>query len=202
VIDKALALADEHGVEALTMPALARAVDCGVMTLYGYVEDKKDLLDAMALRGLADLRLARPLPESAAGILTAWGRALRATLLRHPSMAVIFLTQSVIGEGIFRGLEALLGALRRAGMAPRVGVHAVYAVIVYTTGFVAWELPRTHAGSTDAYGAEWRRGFAALPPAELPLTAGVLDELPQVAGEAQFETGLDALARGLAGAQR
>ena len=37
----------------------------GVMTLYGYIENKEDLLDAIALRGLADLQLVPPLPETA-----------------------------------------------------------------------------------------------------------------------------------------
>ena len=63
--------------------------------------------------------------------------------MAHPSLPMIFLSQAVIGPGIFRGIERLLGRLRQGGMAPAVGVRAIYAVLTYTTGFVAWELPRT-----------------------------------------------------------
>ena len=197
VVEAALQLADQHGLEALSMPTLARRLECGVMTLYGYIDHKEDLLDAIALRGLADVRLPRPLPSEPAAILVAWGRALRLTLLEHPSLPVIFLSQSVMGPGIFRGIEVLLGALGRAGMRPAAGLHAIYAVVIYATGCVAWEVPRTRQQSASVYAAAWRQAFASLPPDEFPLTASVLDELPRVAGAEQFELGLAALAGGL-----
>ena len=197
VVDAALALTDELGLEALTMPNLAKRLDCGVMTIYGYVENKEDLLNAISQRGLRDLRLAEPVPSDAAGILVHWGRALRQVLIDHPSLPVIFLTQAVVGAGIFRGVERLLARLVRAGMAPPVGVHAIYAVVTYSTGFVAWELPRTRRQPQSRYAAEWRRAFAILPPEEFQLTGRVLDELAHVAGDEQFELGLRALANGL-----
>ena len=197
VVDAALELADRDGLDALSMPALAQRLECGVMTIYGYVDSKEDLLDAIALRGLADLRLPRPLPGDPAGVLLAWGRALRQTLLEHPSMPVIFLSRAVIGPGIFRGIEALLGALDRCGMPAGLGVHAIYAVLIYTTGFVAWELPRTRRQSEAEYAASWRRGFAELEPNDFPLTGTIVAELPLLAGTEQFETGLAALVGGL-----
>lgn len=200
VVEAALALADQDGPEALTMPNLARRLGCGVMTIYGYVESKQDLLGAVAQRGIRDLRLAGPVPGDVAGILVAWGRALRRTLREHPSLAVIFLAQPVVGSGIFRGVEALLGRLKQAGLPPAAGVSAIYAVLIYTTGFVAWEVPRALRQPQAAYAAGWRREYAALPPGEFPLAGGVVDELGRVAGEEQFELGLSALAAGLAGA--
>jgi len=198
VIEAALRLADAEGLEALTMPNLARVLTCGVMTIYGYIENKEDLLDAIALRGLADLRLPRPLPRESAEVLLAWGRALRETLLGHPSLPLIFLAQAVIGPGIFHGIEALLGPLKRAGIQPAQGLHAIYAVLIYTTGFVAWELPRTRRQPESVYAAAWRTEFASLPPGALPLTGSILDELPKLAGAEQFEVGLTALVAGLA----
>jgi len=198
IVDAALQLADQEGLEALSMPTIARRLECGVMSIYGYIDSKEDLLDAIALRGLADLRLPRPLPSEPAAILVTWGRALRRTLLEHPSLPIIFLSQAVIGPGIFRGIEALLGALGRAGVRPASGVHAIYAVLTYTTGFVAWELPRTRRQPPADYAAAWRREFASLPPQEFPITGAVLDDLPRVAGDEQFEFGLAALATGLA----
>jgi TetR/AcrR family transcriptional regulator, tetracycline repressor protein len=201
VVEAALALADQEGLDALTMPNLARRLKCGVMTIYGYVDSKEDLLDAIAQRGLRDLRLAQPVPKELRGVLIAWGRGLRMTLIEHPSLPVLFLTQAVVGPGIFRGVEALLGRLGRAGMVPSAGVHAIYAVLTYTTGFVAWEIPRTHRQPQATYAANWRREFAGLSPGDFPLAGGVLNELGQVAGEEQFELGLTALAAGLAGQQ-
>src|SRR5438045_2555536 len=61
VVEAALQLADQDGLEALTIQTLARRLECGVMTVYGYIDNKEDLLDAIAQRGLADLQLQRPL---------------------------------------------------------------------------------------------------------------------------------------------
>lgn len=76
-------------------------------------------------------------------------------------------------------------------------VTPVYAVLIHTTGFVAWEIPRTRRQAQAVYAASWRREFASLPPDELPLVGGVLDELPLVASDEQFEIGLAALTTGL-----
>lgn len=197
VVETALVLADSEGIEALTMPTLAHRLKCGVMTIYGYVDSKDDLLDAIAQRGLHGIRLPRPLPADAAEILLVWGRALRLNLIEHPSLPMIFLSRAVIGPGILHGLETLLGPLARAGMPPAQGVHAVYAVLTYATGFTAWEIPRTRRQPKASYAASWRQATANLLPAELPLVAGVLDELPEVAGQEQFELGLAALTAGL-----
>lgn len=197
MVEAALALADSEGLEAFTMQTLAQRLDCGVMSLYGHIDRKEDLLDAIAQRGLRDLRLSRPLPADVAGILSSWGRAMRLNLIEHPSLPGIFLSRAVIGPGIVRGLESLLGPLAKAGMAPARGVRAVYAVLIYVTGFVAWEIPRTRRQPEADYAASWRQELAALPPADFPLIGGVLDELPKIAGNEQFEIGLSALIAGL-----
>ena len=69
VVDAALKLADDEGLEALTMQSLAKRLDCGVMTIYGYVENKEDLLNAISQWGLRDLRLPEPVPSDVEGIL-------------------------------------------------------------------------------------------------------------------------------------
>lgn len=201
VVEAALGLADEAGIEALTMPNLARRLECGVMTIYGYIRSKDELLGAIAQTGLRDLRLPQPPPRRLDEILTAWGRSLRQTLLAHPSLPMIFLSQAVVGPAIFRGVEALLARLSQAGMSPTLGVHAIYAVLTYVTGFVAWEIPRTRAQPEAAYAASWRREYASLAPGGFPLAGTVLGELGRVAGEDQFEMGLVALAAGLGGTE-
>ena len=197
VVEAALAVADEQGIEALTMPSLAHRLNCGVMTIYGYIDSKEELLGAIGQAGLRDLRLQPPLPPRAEDILIAWGRSLRKAFIAHPSLPAIYLSQQVIGSAILRGVEALLGRLNAAGMPPAAGVHAIYGVLIYTTGFLAWEIPRTIRQPQSAYAAGWRQEFAKLTPTELPLVSGVLSELGDVAGEAQFELGLAALAAGL-----
>ena len=197
VVDAALAMADEEGLEALSMPALARRLNCGVMSIYGHVESKEDLLEAVAECAFAKLALPQPLPEDPAGILKAWGGAVRELLVEHPFLPVILLTRPVVGPGIFRGVEYLLTALDRAGHPAKEGVHAVYAVLTYTVGFLAWEIPRTRKQSQEAYAGRWRQVFAMLSPGDFPFAAALVAELGTVAGEDQFQLGLNALVSGL-----
>ena len=75
VVEAALALADLTASGAYDA-SLAPSLECGVMTIYGYIESKEDLLDAIAQMGLRDLRLPQPIPNDVEGILIHWGRGL------------------------------------------------------------------------------------------------------------------------------
>ena len=94
-------------------------------------------------------------------------------------------------------MEALLAALARCAVAPAVAVRAVYVVLVYTTGFVAWEIPRTGPQAEEAYSRSWRRLLADSGRDEYPLTTAAADDLVGVADEQQFDYGLIRLAHGL-----
>jgi len=201
VVDAALALVDAEGIDALSMPRLARQVDAGVMTLYRYVRSKSELLEAVALRAIAEVRLRDLHARDASAILLDWGRGMREVLLAHPGVAGVLARQAVIGHGIFRGMEALLGPLERAGLGTERGVRAVYAVLIYTLGFVLWETPRVHEQPATAYAVQWRAEFARLPEDRFPHVAVALPHLGTLASEAQFEFGLQALVTGLTQAQ-
>ena len=63
VLAAALKLADEHGLEAVTMHAVARSLRVTPMALYRHVDDKNALLD-----GLVEVLLTEyPLPPRGAG---------------------------------------------------------------------------------------------------------------------------------------
>ena len=70
VVDAAMALIDSGGVDALSMPKLARQLGVGAMSLYGHIESKDDLLDAVVQRVLAQVRDAvRNVPSLSGGLL-------------------------------------------------------------------------------------------------------------------------------------
>ena len=197
VVEAALALIDADGVEALSMPRLARQLDAGVMTLYGYVHGKQELLDAVAMRAIAEVRVHNLNGGDWQAILLGWGRGMRQVFLAHPGIAGVFVRRGVVGTGIFRGLELLLGPLQREGFEAEEAVRAIYAVLIYTLGFVLWEAPRVREQTESAYAARWREGFAPLAADQFPRVAAALPHLSTVASEAQFDFGLQALVRGM-----
>lgn len=175
------------------MPRLARALGAGVMTLYGYVQSKQELLDAVAMRAIADLRPSGADGGDAQSILLGWGRGMRQVLLAHPGVATVLAHRAVVGPGIFYGAEGLLRQLEAVGMPGTVALRAIYAVLTYTLGFAIWEAARSDSA---AYAAQWREEFARLSPGQVPHVEAVLSELGTLASEAQYAFGLEALVRG------
>ena len=55
ILDAAVALAETEGLNQLSMPALARRLQCAAMSIYKYFRNKDDLLDALAHRVVHDL---------------------------------------------------------------------------------------------------------------------------------------------------
>ncbi len=192
-----MSVVDAEGLDALSMPRLARELEAGVMTLYRYVQSKQELLDAVTMRAIAEIRILDEDRADGGGTLVAWGRGLRRVLRSHPGVATVLARRGVIGEGIFRGVESLLARLADEGFRNETALRAVYAVIIYTLGFAIWEAAREGEEPDGAYAARWQEGFARLPPGQFPHSAAGLATLGTVASQGQFEFGLQALVKGL-----
>ena len=74
VVDAAIALADEQGLAAVTMRALAARLRVSAMTLYGYVPGKDELVDLMLDALYARMARAAVAPEAGLARAGAGGR--------------------------------------------------------------------------------------------------------------------------------
>lgn len=196
VVDGALGLVDSEGLEALSMPRLARHLGTGVMTLYGHVANKADLVDALAERVLAELEPVDGKSRHWDHELAQHMRCLRRVLLRHPALGAVLAARRVATPSVFRNQEAILGLLRSAGFDRGLSVQIYFALLTYTLGFVTWEIPRVHHESEDGYGQHWQNILEGLAPDEYPTLHDLAEQLADAAGENQFEAGLSALLRG------
>ena len=198
VIDGALELVDSEGPEALSMPRLARHLGTGVMTLYGHVANKADLVDALAERVLSEVEVVdgqRPDWDSA---LAGHMRCLRRVILRHPALGAVLAARRVATPSVFRNQEASLLLLRSAGFDRPAAVQTYFALLTYTLGFVSWEIPRAHHQSPADYRRQWQEILTDLTTSEYPTLHELAEQLPDAASESQFEAGLSALLRGFA----
>jgi AcrR family transcriptional regulator len=113
VVDAAVSLADDSGLEAVSIRRVASRLEVTPMALYRYVESKEDLLDAMAERAYESLALPDPDAEWWHG-LAELARSTRRVLLARPWAAVLFARPLAGPHG--RALDdALRGALLNAG---------------------------------------------------------------------------------------
>lgn len=199
IVEAALELVDAEGLEALSMPRVARHLGTGVMTLYGHVANKADLVDALAERVLADLETVEGRPDHWDRDLSEHMRRLRQAVLRHPALGAVLAARGLATPSVFRNVEAGLGLLRSSGFDRRTAVQIYYAVLTYTLGFLAWEIPRMHRQPPAAYTQQWQSALAALGAREYPTLHELSEELPDAASDSQFEAGLSALLHGFKG---
>ena len=138
VLQAAVAFADEHGLEALSMRKLGQALGVEAMSLYNHVADKDDLLD-----GIVDV-VARELepPDPTLD----WRAALRRcsivsreVLLRHPWSAALAESRTQSGPERMGYLESLLAMLRRAGFSASSAYRVNLYLDSYIYGFVMQE---------------------------------------------------------------
>ncbi len=141
--EAAVALADERGLAALTMRAVAERVGVGAMTLYGYVPGKSELLELMldAVAGTTYEVGDRP------GDQRGWEAALRHMAERNFSHALVHgwsvevpPGRPILGPGVCQKYEWELTPLNGIGLSDVAMDHVVGTVVNMATGAARWQL--------------------------------------------------------------
>jgi AcrR family transcriptional regulator len=197
VIDAALALIDAEGLEALTMAKVAQRLGVGTMSLYRHVQDKDELIDAVAERVMQAVAVPDGAPDDWQGRVVGYLRALREAAIAHPALGRILADRGLTVGPVFDRLEELHGILIAAGFSGPDAVRSFYALLTYVFGFVIWELPRVHQQPAAAYRAAWDNSIDALPKADFPHLHALRRTLRTTASAAQFDYGLEHLVRSL-----
>jgi AcrR family transcriptional regulator len=141
VLRAAVELADEHGIEALTMRGLGQAVGVEAMSLYNHVANKEAILDGVvevvvgevleAVEGLdppsdpADWK-----PAARRRILAA-----REVFLRHRWAPGVLESRKEMPPGALRYYDGLLGLMLGGGFSADLAHHAMHALGSRALGF-------------------------------------------------------------------
>lgn len=191
VVDTAITVAEQEGLDALTMRGVARHLGVDTMSLYNHVSDRAALLDAIAERVLAQIEL----PAASGDLrndIRAAAHAFRAVAVRHPNCASLVLTRQLGSPAGLAPTDAVLGILSRAGFPPALAVHALRALLAYVVGALLRETGASPAFSGDDQAGVARRA-AELTGAGLPHLADAAGELAVCEHDTEFEFGLDLL---------
>lgn len=138
VVLEAIRLADREGVEALSMRRLASVFGAGAMSLYHYVANKDELIDAMIDVVFDEIELP---PED-----TDWQAAMRQrsisardVLARHPWAIGLMESRTSPGPANLRHREAVTACLRKAGFSVVMATHANWLLDCYVYGYALQE---------------------------------------------------------------
>jgi AcrR family transcriptional regulator len=198
VLGAGLALADEHGIESLTMRKLGQHVGVEAMSLYNHVANKEDLIDGMIDLVFSEIEL----PAAAEGWKTAMRRravTVRAVLSRHRWAIGLMESRTSPGMATLRHHDAVIGCLRGAGFPMELVAHAYAALDSYIYGFALQErgLPFDSPEETPEMAQAM---LAQFPVDEFPNLAAFTAEhvlKPGYDFGAEYEYGLDLLLNGL-----
>lgn len=193
IVEAAAALAEQSGIEGVTMRSLAADLGVGTMSIYHHVPDKLALRQALADHLWSQLQVPDPTlawEYRMRDLTTQLWRAAR----RHPALVPLILTRRFTGPDGLPAVEALLAAARDAGFDPPGTVRCFRVLLGYAVGIAQAESVRTAAGREPAQ--------RALPPdpdaaAPFPNLRAALAAASSDDAEEEFRFGLEALLEGL-----
>ena len=175
----AIALADQHGLAAVSMRRVAAELGTGAASLYRYVDSRDDLLDLMIDEVAAGYELPPPGGPWLPGLLEVC-RQGRELMRRHAWLPELVLTRSALGPHGTDLLEHVLAVL--AGHPADVGRKLeAFAVMSSLTAALALSELDGGSGARQRQGAYLAHAVAAGRHAHLAaaLTGGSLVPAPQ-----------------------
>jgi AcrR family transcriptional regulator len=197
VLQAAVALADEAGLDGFSMRGLAQELGVVPMALYKHVANKEELLD-----GMVDIVFSEIEAPSAD---VDWRSALRRratsardALKRHP-WAVGRMESRYPGAANLRHHNAVMGCLRGAGFSFELAVHAYSVQDAYIYGFALQERDLGFETPESAGEAAQRRAETVGTLGDYPYLAEVVTKLPETGYDnaVEFAWGLDLILDGL-----
>lgn len=207
VLRAAVEMADQEGIEAVTMRNLAGRLGVEAMSLYHHVENKSALLDGMVELVVDEIleevaALDTPAPEDD------WKTALRERILaarqvqlRHRWAPQVIEQRSLMSPAIVVYYEGVLEIFRKGGFSYDVAHHALHALGSRALGFTQ-ELFQPDGAADEKATEEMLSEMAS----RLPYLVGMLEEIAHddpgstigwCDDQTEFEFGLDLLLDGL-----
>ena len=138
VLRAAVGLADESGIDSLTMRKLGDTVGVEAMSLYNHVANKDDLLDGMIDLVFSEIGL----PSGGSDWKTAMRQraiSAREVLSRHRWAIGLMDSRSSPGAATLRHHDAVIGSLREGGFSIEMAAHAFSVLDSYIYGFALQE---------------------------------------------------------------
>jgi AcrR family transcriptional regulator len=202
IIDVALKLLDEVGVQALTLRMLADALESGTATLYRHFASKDELLAHVVDRILGEVRLTPDAVEAPSWREAAavGAEAFYETLRRHPHALPLLVAQVPVGPNGLRSRERILGLLIAFGFPVDLAAHAFTAIGHYVVGFAIQQHGPGSARPEDEH--QLGDYYRSLAPDAYPATTAAAQHLTGVPLREEFRFGLDLLLDGLEGVMR
>jgi TetR/AcrR family tetracycline transcriptional repressor len=207
VVDRALALADSEGIDALTIRRLAQELGVTPMALYWHFRSKEELITGVADRIWGEIRTDVDPSADWSDQLRGMFESLIEVLRSHSSASSLLLSSEKFGPSHWQATEATLDILGRAGF-DTARASEIAKSALWTGLMLVMSEPGAGAGLDEQARAEMQRRkqveLASLPrnkyprlvEAAIPMTSCDDPEFHYGFGVELFMAGVRALAPG------
>jgi TetR/AcrR family tetracycline transcriptional repressor len=202
ILDAAERIADNDGLEALSMRRLGAELGTGATTLYWHVRNKDELLDLLVDRVIGEIVADIAPADGWRAEMTEAARACRRVLLRHPGIATVLGSRPTFGPNAIAALEWMIGRLREAGFEPLAAALGANSIVNWASGYAVFESrdplgPLATDEEREALTAAIVERFESLSPDAFPNTRSMLPLINSLTADDQFDRGLGWLLDGL-----
>ncbi|MEU8242601.1 TetR/AcrR family transcriptional regulator C-terminal domain-containing protein [Actinoplanes missouriensis] len=195
IVTAAIALADEGGLETVSVRKVAARLNAGPMRLYGYIATKQELFDLMVDEVHAEI-LPSELPGDWREALRSLAHRTRQAALRHEWLADLLGGRPTLGPNGLAVTEATLASLDGLADIDTV-MRAVETVSAYFIGAIRREIANLRAErATGLSKHDWQRASgpqvtSMLATGRFPALTKAVYDGTDVDAETAFTTGLD-----------
>lgn len=198
IIDGAIELADQIGIDAFTIRKLADAIDVKPMTIYHHIPNKEAIIDGMVDRVFSEID-PPPTDVDWRTAIQVRSRSMRQVLARHPWASPLMEARTSPGMPTLAHHDAVLGCFRAAGFSWELTAHAYAVIDAFLYGFALQEATLPATGGDDM--AELAGSMAEQMPTDLlpHLTGFTMEHVLQPGYDFgnEFEFGLGLILDGL-----
>src|ERR1700761_4868448 len=197
VLETAVALADQDGLDGFSMRRLAQELGVVPMALYKHVANRDELLDGMVDVVFAEIE-SPSIDEDWRSALRRRAISAREALKRH-KWALGLMESRHPGPANLRNHNAVMGCLREAGFSFEMAIHAYSAQDAYIYGFALQEQDLAFETPQSAGEAAQRRAATIGALDAYPYLAEIAAKLPGSGYDnaVEFAWGLDLILDGL-----
>ena len=191
VLEAAVALADEDGLDGFSMRRLAQELGVVPMALYKHVANKDELLDGMVDIVFGEIE-SPSIDDDWRSAMRRRAISARDALKRH-NWAIGLMETRNPGPANLRNHNAVMGCLREAGFSFETAIHAYSVQDAYIYGFAQQEKTLGFQTPSDAGEAAQRRAQAIGALNNYPYLAEIATKLPETGYDntVEFAWGLD-----------
>ncbi|OBJ42488.1 hypothetical protein A5630_20815 [Mycolicibacterium mucogenicum] len=151
ILDKALDVIDEVGIEKFSVHRLARELGVQGPSIYYYFADREVIVASVCLRLLQDVHLPRRRPSEWGARLIQDSLAYYRALQAHPNLATALLVERKTRAGAAARFEDALTQLSEAGISPTEGLALIDGIEGIVLSWITFQHAPSVAIDRTAY---------------------------------------------------